>query len=361
MQSMRTMSDIERTTDSVVARPTSPALRPDGQALVAAPDDDGPAEDDGLAQADEKIPEVDGRLHFPEEDRGQDPQGHPADEDPPGDPDCVGDGDEERHGHGHGDEARDHQELLRNDPHRLEGVDLLEDGHGRELGGDGRPDLARQDDPGYQGHEFPDHGVPDQVGQIDVRPVKFELGGGGLGDGYADEEDKNAGDRERLVGHEKQLVPDLSGVDALPFSEIGTRVIDLAREEDKELADVLHLGEKRVGVRVEDPRRKAELVARAARHRGAPEEGLKRTLEPVADIRHSDIGDAAEIAQEGERRGVELLDVLEIDDDRPLLPPGLDLAESGRDLVDAEPPGQGNGLRRVLFQPRLLSSDAGYL
>ena len=143
------------------------------------------------------------------------------------------------------------------DAHRPQGVDLLEDGHAGQLGRDRGADLAGQDDPGHERHELAEHGVADEVGDVDLGPEQPHLVGRGDRDGHADEEQEHADDGIGPVAHEEHLVPGLPRIDALALLEVDADVVDLVAEHGQELPQDCEAGEEAVGQGSEEPARPA--------------------------------------------------------------------------------------------------------
>ncbi len=74
------------------------------------------------------------------------------------------------------------------DAERLEGVDLLVDLHGAELGGEGGAGAAGDDDAGHQCADLAHHADGHQVGDEDLRADQLQLVGAEVGEDQADEE-----------------------------------------------------------------------------------------------------------------------------------------------------------------------------
>ena len=115
------------------------------------------------------------------------------------------------------------------------------------------PTLPARMTPVISGHELPEHGVADEVGDVDLGPEDPQLLGRGDRDGHADEEKEHADDGVGPVAHEEHLVPGLPGIDALALLEIHADVEDLVAEHGQEPSQAPRLGRGNGRRRTEEP------------------------------------------------------------------------------------------------------------
>ena len=95
-------------------------------------------------------------------------------------------------------------------PEGLEGVDLLVDLHGAELGGERRAGAAGDDDPGHQRAHLAHHADGHQIGDEDLRPDQAELIGAQIGEDEADEKADHRDDEQGARPDLLDLQPEIA-------------------------------------------------------------------------------------------------------------------------------------------------------
>src|ERR1700723_630866 len=179
---------------------------------MAADGGDDEAEDERLDEADDEITElkrVDGAC--PELSGGGVERGGgdgESAEQAGADAECS----EDRHHHDGGDEARSHQFADGVDAEGADGVDLIGDDHGAELGGHGGGVAAGDEKRGEDGAEFAEKSERDGVGGEGSFAEAAELAGGVEDDDASDAGERNENDAERADADDVHLLDEVGEI-----------------------------------------------------------------------------------------------------------------------------------------------------
>ena len=184
---------------------------PHQEALVTADDGDGGGEDRGLGQAGHQGVEGD-RLGDAADEGLRDQVQHQGRHDHAAHHRRqVGEDGEQGQGQDQPQGLGQHQQFQRGDADAAQGVDLVGDHHGADLGGVGRAAAAGDDDGGHQGAQFPQHREGDQVHHVEIAAVEAQLDPGLVGDHHPDQEGEHAQHRQGApaiqLHHLKDLPP----------------------------------------------------------------------------------------------------------------------------------------------------------
>ncbi len=101
-----------------------------------------------------------------------------------------------RHHHQQSHQTGHHQKAVGINRHHFERGNLLRDGHGSQLGGNGRPDAGRNDQPGHKGPHFTDHHHRHGGADVDLLPEAAQFQTGLQGENHTGKESDDRDDPE---------------------------------------------------------------------------------------------------------------------------------------------------------------------